>query len=167
MFFLSHCCQSPFPHWESQLTSPPYDAFNTVLISVPVVGAAQILIWSYSVFCLQCPQLSERVHLLLWELSMPFYTFHRHRVCLDDCMDLICSLFNWWKGFGSSSLATLPLGFNCGFISTSARGLSIGVWSWGCPGELGFALWGPGLEVVQLIGSQGMWQRQVLRGVGG
>ena len=25
MFFLSHCCQSPFPHWESQSTSPPED----------------------------------------------------------------------------------------------------------------------------------------------
>ena len=24
--------------------------------------------------------------------SMTFYIFHRHRVCLDDCMDLICSL---------------------------------------------------------------------------
>ena len=26
-------------------------------------------------------------------------------------MDLICSLYSWWDGFGSS-LATLPLGFN-------------------------------------------------------
>ena len=42
--------------------------------------------------------------------------------------------------FGSSSLATLPLGFNCGFISTSSCGLSTGVCSWGCPGRLGFAL---------------------------
>ena len=23
MFFLSHCCQNPFPHWESECTSPP------------------------------------------------------------------------------------------------------------------------------------------------
>ena len=57
---------------------------------------------------------------------MAFYIFHRHRVCLVDRVDLICSLYSWWEGFGSSSLATLPLGFNCGFISTS-----------GCP--LGFA----------------------------
>ena len=41
-------------------------------------------------------------------------------------MDLICSLFSWWEGFGSSSLATLPLGFNCGFISTSAWGHPLG-----------------------------------------
>ena len=27
-FFLSHCCQSPFPHWESQSASPPQDVFQ-------------------------------------------------------------------------------------------------------------------------------------------
>ena len=26
--FLSHCCQSPFPRWESQSTSPPKDALQ-------------------------------------------------------------------------------------------------------------------------------------------
>ena len=70
---------------------------------------------------------------------MTFYIFHRHRVWLVDHVDLICSLYSWWEGFGSSSLATLPLGFNCGFISTSACGLSTGVCSWGCPGGLGSA----------------------------
>ena len=55
---------------------------------------------------------------------MSFYVFHRHRVYLIDHVDLIYSLYSWWKGFGSSSLATLLLGFNCGFISTSACGLS-------------------------------------------
>ena len=28
MFFLSHCCQSPFPCWESQSTSSPQDALQ-------------------------------------------------------------------------------------------------------------------------------------------
>ena len=28
MFFLSHCCQSSFPSWESQSTSPPQDALQ-------------------------------------------------------------------------------------------------------------------------------------------
>ena len=91
--------------------------------------------------CFQCPQLSELVCFLLWELSMTFYIFHRHKVCLVDCVDLICSLYNWWEGFGSS-LATLPLGFNCGFISTSACGSSTGglllrlPWrAWVCPCE--------------------------------
>ena len=48
MFFLSHCCQSPFPCWESH---PPHlhrMPSNTMLVSGPTVGAAQILIWSYS-----------------------------------------------------------------------------------------------------------------------
>ena len=47
MFFLSHCCQSPF----TGSHSPPYlprMPSNTVLISGLAVGAAQILIWSYS-----------------------------------------------------------------------------------------------------------------------
>ena len=41
--------------------------------------------------------------------------------------------------FWSSSLATLPLCFNCGFTSTSACGSSTGDCSWGCPGGLGSA----------------------------
>ena len=77
--------------------------------------------------CLQCPQLSEPVRFLLWKLSMTFYTFPRHRVCLVDHVNFICRLHSWLEGFGSSSLVTLPLGFNCGFISTSACGSSTGV----------------------------------------
>ena len=70
---------------------------------------------------------------------MTFYIFHRHRVCLVECVDLICSLYSCWEGFGSSSLAALLLGFNCGFIPASARGSSTGVSSRGCPGGPGFA----------------------------
>ena len=95
---------------------------------------------------LQCPQLSELVYFLLWELSVTFYIFHRHRVCLVDHVDLICSLDSWWEDFGSSSLATLRLGFSCGFISTSTEAALE---------SLGLPLWGPGVEVVQLLGSQG------------
>ena len=58
---------------------------------------------------------------------MSFYIFHRHRVCPVDCVGLICSLYSWWEGFGSFSLATLPLGFNCSFISTSSCGLKRGL----------------------------------------
>ena len=32
--------------------------------------------------------------------------------------------------------------------------------------DLGLPLRGPGVEVVQLLGSQGFWQYQVLRGAG-
>ena len=70
---------------------------------------------------------------------MSFYIFHRHRVCLVDHVDLICSLYSWWEGFESSSLATLHLGFSCGFISISACGSSNGVCSRDFPGGLGSA----------------------------
>ena len=95
---------------------------------------------------------------------MSFYIFHRHRVCLVDRVDLICSLYSCWEGFGSSSLATLPLGFNCGFIYTSACG------SWGLllrlPWGLGFApvrarcgggaaAWVAGVRAAP--GTQGSW----------
>ena len=101
---------------------------NTMLISGFVVGQLRFQCGPTPVcFCLQGPQLSELVRFLLWELSMTFYIFHRHRVCLVDCVDLICSLYSWWEGFGSSSLATLPLGSNCSFISTSTCGSSTGV----------------------------------------
>ena len=118
-------------------------------------------------FCLQCTQLSELVCLLLWELSVAFYIFLRHRLCLVDRVGLICSLYSWWQGLGSSSLATLPLGFNCGFISTSACGSSTQVCSWGCPGGLGFApvlaTCGGGAAaciawILAAPGSQGSWQ---------
>ena len=52
--------------------------------------------------------LSELVRFLLWELSMTFYMFHSHRVCLVDRVDLIYSLYSWWEGFESYSVATLP-----------------------------------------------------------
>ena len=86
---------------------------------------------------------------------MFFYIFHRHRVCLVDCVDLICTLYSWWEGFGSSPLATLHMGFNCGFISTSACRSSTGVCSQGCPGG-GAAAWVTGVLVAP--GTQGSWQ---------
>ena len=88
--------------------------------------------------CLHCLQLSEVVYFLLWELSKSCYIFYSHRVCLIDRVDLICSLYSWWESFGSSSLVILPLGFNCGFISTFACGSYTGVCSWGFPGGLAF-----------------------------
>ena len=112
---------------------------NTVLISRPAVGAAQILIWSYS--CVFLPPTSTAIRtnrFLLWELSMPFYIFHRHRVCLAGHVDLTCTLQLVGR-FGSSSLATLSLGFNCGSVSTSTCGSSTCLCSCSCPGGLGFA----------------------------
>ena len=108
-----------------------------------------------------------QVYFLLWELSLSFYIFHRHKVCLADCVDLICSLCSWWEGFGFSSLATLSLGFDCGFICTSACELSAGFAPEAALEDLGLPQGRPGVKVVQLLGSQGPWQHQVLRGAGG
>ena len=120
MFFLSHCCQSPFPHWESQSTSPPYDALQHYADLQTCCGVAQILIWSYS--CVFLPPGSTAIRASVFSfvgaLSVLLY-IPQDRVCQVDHVDLICSLYSWWEGFGSSSLATLPLGFNCGFISIS------------------------------------------------
>ena len=110
-------------------------------VHLPSLGCPPTLCWSLDLLwgqlrfqsgptpvcsCLHRPQLSEPVRFLLWELSVSFCIFHRHRVCLVDCVDLICSFFSWWEGFGFSSLVTLPLGFSCGFISTSACGRPLG-----------------------------------------
>ena len=71
---------------------------------------------------------------------------HRHRVCLVDLQ------FALLVGrFGSSSLATLLLSFNCGFLSTSACGSSTGVCACGALEDLGLPQGGPGVEVVQLL----------------
>ena len=78
MFLLSICCQYPFLSLAGSHSPPhlPRMPSNTMLISGPAVGAAQILIWSYS--CVFLPPLStEQVCFLLWELSMSFYIFHR------------------------------------------------------------------------------------------
>ena len=75
---------------------------------------------------------SELVCFLFWKFLMTFYIFHRHGVCLVGHVDLIRSLYSWWEGFGSSSFTTLPLVFNCGFISTSAFGQSTGTSSDRC-----------------------------------
>ena len=66
------------------------------------------------------------MHFLLWVLSVSFFISHRHRVCLVDRVDLICSLYSWWEGFGSSFLATLPLGFSCGLFPPLYMGRPLG-----------------------------------------
>src|SRR5574337_569263 len=96
MFFLSHCCPETFP-------------LLGVTVNLTSVGCPPTLCWSQDLLwgqfkfksgptpvysCLQCPQLSELMCFLLWELSMSFYIFHRHRVGLVDHVDLICSLYS-------------------------------------------------------------------------
>ena len=113
--------------------------------------------------CLQHPQLSELLNFLLWELSVTFYIFRRQSLPSWSCwfnLQLVQLVGRFWV------LVTLPLGFNCGFISTSACGSFTGVCSSGCPGGLGFApvrarcgggaaAWVAG--VLAAPGTQGSW----------
>jgi len=141
---------------------------NTALTSGPAVGAAQILIWSYSYVFLPSMFTAIRtcVSSFVRALSDLLYISQTQSLPSWSC-GFILQLYSWWEGFGSSSLVTLPLGFNCDFISTSACGSSTGVCSWGCPGGLWFApvrtRCGGGAaawvtRVLAAPGTQGSWQ---------
>ena len=97
---------------------------------------------------------------------MTFHIFHGHRVCLVDSVDLTCSLYNWWEGFGSSFSATLPL-FQLWFYVRLYMwmvhwGLLLRLpWRpWVCPCEArcggGAAAWVTGVHAAP--GSQGGWR---------
>ena len=168
MFFLSHCSQSPFPHWESQSTSPPLDALQHYACLWTCCGAAQILIWSYS--CVFLPPISTAIRTSLFSfvgaLNVLLYIPETQRLPSWLCgfnLQFMQLVGRFWVFF----LATLPLGFNCGSISTSSCGLSTGVCSWGCPGGLGSAqvrakCGGGGAawvtRVLAASGTQGSWQ---------
>ena len=101
------------------------------------------------------------------------FIYSTDRVYLVDYVDLICSLYGWWKVFWSSFLVTLPLELNCGFIPTSASGLSTWVSLWGFPGGLGsapgrtrhgggMATWIIGIQVEpDAQGSQCPWAQEI------
>ena len=136
---------------------------NTVLISGPVVGAAQILIWSYS--CVFLPPVSTAIRtsgFLLWELSTTFHMFHRQSL----------------PGF-NLQLVQLVGRFGVFFLSNTAPGFQLWLYfhlctwvihqdcSWVCPGGLGFApvrarcgdgtaAWVTGILAVP--GTQGSWR---------
>ena len=122
--------ESPLSESLSGSHSPPHlhrMPCNTVLISACCGGSS-----GSNLVLLLCV-LASNVHSYLSQCAF-FYGSSQwpficsiDRVCLVDRVDLICSVYSWWEGFGSSSLATLPLGFNCGFISTSTCGSSTGV----------------------------------------
>ena len=129
---------------------------NTVLVSGPAAGAAQVLIWFYSSVFLTPTSTANRTSAFfcVCELSMTFYIFHRH------------SLPSWSCGF-NLQLVQLVGRFWVFFLSHTASGSSTGVCSWGCPGRLGFApvrarcgggaaAWVAG--VLAAPGTQGSWQ---------
>ena len=110
---------------------------NTVLVSGPAVGAAQILIWSYScVFLPPMSTASELVRFLWWLLSMSFYIFHRH------------SLPSWSCGF-NLQLVQLVGRFWVFILCHTASGLQLwfyfhlctGVVHWGLLQRLPWRAW--------------------------
>ena len=83
--FLGSLLSEPFPSLGVTVHLTSLGCPPTLLISGPVLGAAQILIRSYSSGFFKCPQLSELVHFLLWELSVTCYIFHRHSLPSWSC----------------------------------------------------------------------------------
>ena len=73
---------------------------NTVLISGSIVGAAQILIWSYS--CVFLPPMSTAIRTSAFSFvgALNDLLYIPQTVCLVDHVDLICSLYSWWKVLG-------------------------------------------------------------------
>ena len=138
---------------------------NTVLISGPAVSAAEILICSYSSVFLPPNSTAIRTSAFSFVGTLNDLLYIPHTKSLPSWFNR--QLYSWWEGFGSSSLVTLPLGFNRDFILTSGYGLSTGVCSWGCPGGLGFApvkaRYGGSAAaratgVLEIPGTQGSWQ---------
>ena len=110
----------------------------TLLISGPAVGAAQILICCYSVFLPPVfTDIRTSAFSFVGALNDLLYIPQTQGLPGWSC-GFNLNVYSWWEGVWSSSLVTLPLGFNCGFISTSGYGSSTGVCSWGCPGGFGF-----------------------------
>ena len=66
---------------------------------------------------------------------MAFYIFHRHRVCLVDPVDLICSLYSW--RFGVLFLSHTAPVFQLWFYSH----LCMGVVHWGLLLRLPWRTW--------------------------
>ena len=92
-------------------------------------GAAQVLTWYCSSVLL--PPVSPAVRtgvFLWWERSAPVHLPQTQRLPGGSC-GFNLQLVQLAGRLGSSSSAPLPLGFSCGFISTSACGLSTGVCS--------------------------------------
>ena len=135
---------------------------NKVLISGPAVGAAQILILSLSYVFL--PPMSTAIRTSEFSFMGT----------LNDLLYIPStqSLLSWSCGFNLQLLYLVGI-FWVFFLSHTAPvfqlwfyfHLYIWVVYWGLGPEdtlegLGSPLWGPGVEVVQLLGSQGYWQHR-------
>ena len=113
---------------------------STVLISGPVVGAAQILICPTPVCsCLQCPQPSELVHFLLWELSVPFtYSIESTQLSCGFNLQLVQLVGRSWVFSLSHTAPEFQLWFYfhlCMWVVHWGLLLSLPWRTWVCPCE--------------------------------
>ena len=142
---------------------------NTVLVSGPAVGAAQILVWSYS--CVFLPPMSTAIR----TSAFSFVGALNGLLYIPKTQ----SLPSWLCGF-NLQLVQLVGRFWVFFLSHTAPGFQLWfyfhlyMWiiHWGLAPEaalegLSLPLWGPGVEVVQLLGSQEFWGTRYSGGIGG
>ena len=117
--------------------------------------------------CLQGPQLQDQVRFLLCELLLSFYIFHRHRVCLVDCVGLLCSF-----SAGGEILGPRPQPY-CHWVSilVFSPPLQVSGPQRFAPEvdleDLGLPQQELGVEGAQLPGPQEFRQNQVCRGASG
>ena len=124
--------------WVTAHSCLPRMPSNTGLMSGPTVGIAQTNLPLFLPAISTATRTS--VFLCVCDSSHCPFVYSIDTVFLIDHVALICTWYSWWKGFWSASSATLPLGFSCGCIPTSACGSSTGVCSWDSPGRLRSAL---------------------------
>ena len=141
---------------------------SIVLISGPAVGAAQILIWSHSSVFLPPVSTAIRARALsftraLSDLSyIPWTQTLPSRSCGFN-RQFVQLVGRFWVVFLSHTAPGSQLWFYFHLCMWVVHwGLPLG-----CPGGLGFAPVRPGVEVGQLLGSQGLRQHQALGGVSG
>ena len=104
------------------------------------------------------PLMSESAHadaFLLQDLSLSFYIFCRYKVCLVDCVDLICSFYHWWEDCVFFSSAPLPLVSVMVLPSPLHVSHPLGFAPEAALEHLGLPPGSSGVEVLQPLGSQG------------
>ena len=153
---MSQLSVSLLPLWATahlHLPKRPSSASGLVSGLVSSVGTTQSLNWPNCHVCLLPKSTAARARPFSFLGTLSTQIFHRHRVYLADCRDLICSLCSRWKDFESSSLVSPPLGFSFGFIPNSERGPSMESALGASLEHLGLPLWGQGAEVVWIMGA--------------
>ena len=106
------------------------------------------------------PLMSESAHadaFLLEDLSLSCCIFCRCKVCLVGCVDLICSFYHWREECVFSSLATLPLVSVVVLPPPLHVSRPPGFAPEAALEHLRLPLGSSGVEVLQLLGSQGPW----------